>query len=321
MQKIKEPILMTGAGGFVGANLLKRLIKKKLRVNILINKKTNLWRIQDDLNKVNSHFVDITNKNQLLTLVKKIRPKTIFHLAAYGAYPFQNLTEKIQKVNLNTTINLLHACEKYGFDKFINTGSSSEYGFKEKKMSESDMLKPNSHYAVFKAAASLYCQYESISKNMPITTLRLFHVYGPFEEPSRLIPTLIKQLSNNIPPKLVSPYISRDLIYIDDVVDYFLLCCKTDKVDGEIINIGSGQNTNIKKIYSLVNYYLKCNKKPQWNSMQNRKWDQNVWVSNNNKANNIFNKRNNIKLEEGIFKFIKWYNKNKNIYDKIKKRK
>ena len=308
MKKINEPILLTGAAGFVGANLLKRLIKHKLKVNILINKKTNLWRIQNDLNKVNCHFVDITNKTQVQLLIKKIKPKTIFHLAAYGAYPFQNLTEQIQKVNLDATVNLLNACEKYGFEKFINTGSSSEYGFKTKKMSELDMLEPNSYYAIFKAASTLYCQYKSISKNLPISTLRLFHVYGPFEEPTRLIPTLIRQLSNNISPKLVSPKISRDLIYIDDVVDYFLLCCKSKKIDGEIINIGSGENTNIKKIYNTLNSYLKCNIKPKWNSMENRKWDQNIWVSNVKKLDNIFNKKKKIKLEEGIFKFINWCN-------------
>ena len=321
MNKIEEPILITGAGGFIGANLLRRLIKKKLKVNIFINKKTNLWRIKDLISDANVHYVDITNEKKLSILIKKIKPKTIFHLAAYGAYPFQNSINQIKKVNLDSTINLLNECQKYGFKKFINTGSSSEYGFKNKKMSEENLLVPNSHYAVFKASSTLYCQYEAQSKKLPIVTLRPFHVYGPYEEPSRLIPTLIRQLSNNISPKLVSPNISRDLIYIDDVVDYFMLSCTNKKIDGKILNLGSGQNTNIKKIYTTINSYFKINQAPKWNSMPDRKWDQNIWVANIDKTINLFGGKKNIDLKTGISKFIKWHKRNYKIYEKIKIRK
>ena len=320
MSYIREPILITGAAGFIGSNLLRRLIKKKFKVNVFINQKTNLWRIKDLLNDTNIYFVDLTNKKKLSLLIKQVKPKTIFHLSAYGAYPFQNFTDLIKKVNLDVTMNLLHSCEKYGFEKFINTGSSSEYGFKNKKMSEQDLLSPNSHYAVFKSASTMFCQYEAKSKLLPITTLRPFHVYGPYEEPSRLIPTLVKQLSNNISPKLVSPHISRDLIYIDDVIDYYLLSCKNDRVNGEIFNIGSGKSTNLRKIYTTINAFLNSSRKPQWNTMKNRKWDQNIWVADMKKTNNVFNKKNSIDLNTGIKKFIKWYNNNYKIYEKIRNR-
>jgi len=320
MKKIKEPILITGAGGFIGSNLLRRLIKEKYKVNIFINKKTNLWRIKDLLKSSKLHYINLLNTREVSILIKKIKPKTIFHLAAYGAYPFQNNINTIKKINLDVTVNLIQNCKKYGFKKFINTGSSSEYGFKNKKMSENNLLVPNSHYAVFKSAATLFCEYEAISNRLPITTLRPFHAYGPYEEPSRLIPTLINQLSNNIIPKLVSPNISRDMIYIDDVIDYYILSCNNNKVDGKIINIGSGKNTKIRKIYSTITKYLKSDIKPKWNTMKNRKWDQNIWLADVKKCKAIFLKKDNIDVDTGIKRLIKWYIENKNIYEKINKR-
>jgi len=320
MKKIKEPILITGAGGFIGSNLLRKLIKEKYKVNIFINKKTNLWRIKDLLKSSKLYYVDLLNNREISNLIKKIKPKTIFHLAAYGAYPFQNDLNTIKKINLDVTINLVQNCKKFGFHKFINTGSSSEYGFKNKKMAENNILTPNSHYAVFKSAATLFCKYEAISNNLPITTLRPFHVYGPYEEPSRLIPTLINQLSNNIIPKLVSPQISRDMIYIDDIIDYYLLSCNNDKVNGEIINIGLGKKTNIKKIYFIIKKYLNSDIKPKWNTMADRKWDQRIWLADTRKCNKIFSKKKNIEIDKGIKKFIKWYEENKKIYEKIDKR-
>ena len=185
-------------------------------------------------------------------------------------------------------------------------------------MSEESLLVPNSHYAVFKASATLYCQYEAKSKNLPIPTLRPFHVYGPYEEPSRLIPTLIRQFSNGISPKLVSPNISRDLIYIDDVIDYYILSCTNRKINGEILNLGSGKNTNLKKIYSTINLYLKTSIEPQWNSMASRKWDQNIWVANIDKTVTLFREKKNIDLKKGISKFIEWHKRNYKIYEKLK---
>ena len=90
-------------------------------------------------------------------------------------------------------------------------------------MKETDLLTPNSYYAVFKAASTLYCQYESIRKKLPIISIRPFHVYGPYEENTRLIPTLISKLLNNQSPPLVASNIARDMIYIDDVVDFYLM--------------------------------------------------------------------------------------------------
>ena len=219
IKNLKQPILITGATGFIGANLVRHFVSKKIKVNIILRKNSNKWRIKDIIDKTNSFNVDLKDEKKLQQIIKIIKPKTIFHLAAHGAYSYQNDFKSIKDTILDGTINLINACKKYNFNIFINTGSSSEYGFKKKKMSEKNILVPNSYYSVFKSSSTLYCQFESLKSDLPIITIRPFHVYGPYEEPTRLIPTLIRELIQNKKSKLVSPKISRDLIYIDDVIN------------------------------------------------------------------------------------------------------
>ena len=191
---MKHPILITGAAGFIGSNLARYFVKRGIKVNIIIKKSSNLYRLKDIINKLNVFYADISDQKKIKTIIKKIKPKTIFHLATHGAYSDQNNLHKIKNSILDGTFNLINECKKYKFKVFINSGSSSEYGFKNKAMSESDLLVPNSYYSVFKSSSTLYCQYESLKSNLNITTIRPFHIYGPYERNNRLIPTLIRNM-------------------------------------------------------------------------------------------------------------------------------
>lgn len=315
MSVIDQPILITGAAGFIGSNLLRKLIKKNYHVHVLLSKNSNLWRIKQLKKNSSFHFVDLEKEIEIEKIIKKIKPKTIFHLAAHGAYSYQKNKKKIKKVNFDATVSLIENCKIFGFTKFINTGSSSEYGFRNNKMAEKDMVSPNSDYAVYKSLSSIYCQYEAIINKLPIVTLRPFHVYGPFEDQNRLIPTLIRNLHNNLVPKLVSPNISRDLIYIDDVIDVYINSCNNNKINGEIINLASGRNIKLSKIFEVIKKEIKSDIKPTWNSMKNRDWDQEYWVADIQKFKKLYNNKKLISLDTGIMKFYSWYKKNYKYYN------
>ena len=264
---------------------------------------------KDIINKVIIHKVDLLEFKKITKIVQIMKPKTIFHLATYGAYSYQINRDKIKKNNLDAAINLLDACKSIKFHVFINTGTNSEYGFKNKPMKESDVIIPNSYYAVFKASFTNYCQFISISKKLPIITVRPFHVYGPYEENTRLIPTLIKCLLMNKSPDLVHSKISRDMIYINDVVDLFITIA-TKKIDfGEIYNMGSGKNYTIKEIFNKVQSLLNSRIKPKWNTMKNRDWDQKIWVSDMKKVRKKYNWKPKYSLNKGLNETIKWYRK------------
>lgn len=306
---MKHPILITGAAGFVGSNLTRYFVSRGIKVNIMIKRSSNTWRLNDIIKKTNVHYTDISDINNVKKIIKKIKPKTIFHLATHGGYSDQTDLVKIKKSILDATYNLINECKKYKFNIFINTGSSSEYGFKNKAMKESDILVPNSYYSVFKSSSSLYCQYESLKSNIQIVTIRPFHVYGPYERSNRLIPSLIRNMLNDKKVKLVSPKVSRDMIYISDVVNFYIMLANKKNLKGEIFNLGSGKKTTIKEIYNFLKKITNYKVKNYWGSMKNRYWDQSIWYSNNSYVKTKLNWKPKVGLEKGLLNTVNWYKK------------
>ena len=306
---MKYPILITGAAGFVGSNLTRYFVSRGIKVNIMIKRSSNTWRLNDIIKKTNVHYADISDINNVKKIIKKIKPKTIYHLATHGGYSDQTDLVKIKKSILDATYNLINECKKYKFNIFINTGSSSEYGFKNKAMKESDILVPNSYYSVFKSSSSLYCQYESLKSNIQIVTIRPFHVYGPYERSNRLIPSLIRNMLNDKKVKLVSPKVSRDMIYISDVVNFYIMIANKKNLKEEIFNLGSGKKTTIKEIYNLLKKITNYKVKNYWGSMKNRYWDQSIWYSNNSYVKTKLNWKPEVSLKKGLVNTVNWYKK------------
>ena len=200
---------------------------------------------------------------------------------------------------------MVNACKKVGFNIFINTGSNSEYGFKNKPMKESDLLVPNSHYSVFKSAATLFCQYEALSEELPIVTLRPFHVYGPYEEQTRFIPALISNLliHNQCPP-LVAPETARDMVYIDDAIDlYLLIASKSGNISGEIFNVGTDTPVTVNDLAEEVCKLFNVEKKTI--HFEERKEVKHAF-SDHSKLRKYFGYQIRNSLSEGLDKMSKW---------------
>ena len=130
--------LVTGGTGFIGANLVHRLVSENKEVFVLSEENSDTWRLQSILSSCVVHKTSLTQFEKIKVLIKSIKPDVIFHLAAYGGLPNQKDQKEIFDVNFSGTVNLLNACKAAGFDCFINTGSSSEYGIKNYAMNEDD---------------------------------------------------------------------------------------------------------------------------------------------------------------------------------------
>ena len=118
-------VLVTGATGFVGSNLVRTLVSKEHEVHIILRETSDKWRIKGVIEKVNLHHCDLKNKEKVRKVISEIAPQMVFHLAVYGGLPHQQDQFQIIETNLSSTVNLLDACTRTGFDCFINTGSSS----------------------------------------------------------------------------------------------------------------------------------------------------------------------------------------------------
>lgn len=309
IKKIKKPILITGSTGFIGSNILRKFALNNIRTNILIRRNSDTWRINDILKRTNVYKVDLRDRKNLSKIIEKIKPKTIFHLSTYGAYSHQDNKNLIKENILDATINLLDECMKYKFNIFINTGSNSEYGFQNIKMKENIKPNPNSFYSVFKLASSQYCTFIAKRNKLNIINVRPFHIYGDFEDSSRLIPTLIRNMIKKEKIYLVDPKIKRDCLYIEDCVDAFLKLAINKHSSGDVYNLGSGSQKSIEQIFRTVSKELNYNISPKWSSMENRLWDQEKWLSDITKIKNNINWRPKTELKLGIKKTVKWYKK------------
>ncbi len=155
---MSKRVILTGGTGFVGANLCRRLLREGHEVHLLVRPGYRPWRIEAVRSDLRLHKIHLSDKETLTREVVEIRPDWIFHLAAYGAYSSQTDLQRMVETNVTGTMNLVEACLATGFEGFVHTGSSSEYGFKNHAPSETELPEPNSHYAVTKASATLFCR-------------------------------------------------------------------------------------------------------------------------------------------------------------------
>jgi nucleoside-diphosphate-sugar epimerase len=273
-------VVVTGATGFVGANLARRLLVDGHAVHVLVRPGYTGWRLADIQSDVRLHVVGLDDRAGIERAVAEIKPEWIFHLAVHGAYSSQTDVHRIFQTNVLGTVNLVEACLLTGFGAFVNTGSSSEYGFKDHPPSEQEWLEPNSHYSVTKVATTQYCRFTAQSRKLHMPTLRLYSVFGPYEEPTRLLPTvMVRALEGELPP-LVNPRIARDFVYVDDVVEAYLLAATTHQREpGAVYNV----QTTLEDVVACVQRVAGVTATPSWGSMPDRKWDTTSWVADNRK--------------------------------------
>ncbi len=308
--------LITGATGFIGACLTRELVRQKKHVSVIVRDKRLNWRLHDIASKLDIYECDLLSKS-LNIVIAKIKPAYIFHLASYGSLPSENIISQMVDVNIRGTINLINATKKHGFKLFINTGSSSEYGIKSRKMKESDIIAPVNDYGVTKGAATLFCQKEAIRNNLPIITFRLFSPYGYFEDKSRLIPSVIISAFENKSIELSFPNNVRDFIFIEDVVDAYIKATKSKNNPGEIFNIGTGKQHKISEVVNLVLKITNSNSKIVWGKVkkQTRQIEPIRWEANISKAKIILNWKPEYGLKNGLFKTVEWFKAQGNLYD------
>ena len=307
--------LITGATGFVGANLARRLVREGHQVHVLVRPSHNPWRIEAIRSDLRFHQADLEDEAAVLHAVGEAEPERVFHLAAHGAYSWQDDVSRTVQTNVVGTVNLLRACACVGFDSFVNTGSSSEYGFTTSPPSERDAPAPNSVYAVAKASATLFCRYFAEAHQARIPTLRLYSVYGPYEDPGRLIPALIVRGIQGELPRFVEPDVARDFVYVDDVVDAFLLAASRPLPEpGAVFNVGTGTQTTLRDAVDVARRVMGVSAEPEWGSMPNRQWDATVWVADSRRIREELGWQPQHSFEQGFCKSVDWYRENPEVH-------
>jgi UDP-glucose 4-epimerase len=300
--------IITGATGFVGANLARHLLDAGCQVHLLVRPQYASWRIEDIRTDVQIHVLDLLDTASLECVLKDVRPDWIFHLAVYGAYSAQRELPQMIATNISATANLLHVCLDIGFEAFINTGSSSEYGLKESAPAEDEYIDPNSYYACTKATVTHLCRHLARERGAHITTLRLYSAYGPYEDPQRLLPKLaLCGMRRRLPP-LVAPATARDFVYVEDVCRAYMLAVTQPQTEhGAIYNVGTGVQTTLEEAVRQVREICQIAELPQWGSMANRQWDAQTWVADNSKIKSVLGWEPECDFAEGFHRTMAWF--------------
>ncbi len=300
--------LVTGAYGFVGANLVRRLLRDGHEVHALGRPGSDPWRLHDVSATVGE--ADLLDEGAVHALMDHASPEWLFHLAAHGAYSWQTDVRAALEVNAVGTALLAEAASQAGVEAFVHAGSSSEYGVRSTPPAETDAPRPNSAYAVGKLAGTAYCRYVAERDGRRMTTLRLYSVYGPYEEPGRLVPTLVAHGLRGALPPLVDPRTARDFVYVDDVTDAFVTAAGTQVTPGAVFNIGSGRQTTLGEVVDVARDALGIEAEPDWGSYPARAWDTDAWVSDPRQAERELGWIARTRLAEGLRQTAGWMRAN-----------
>jgi len=219
-------------------------------------------------------------------------------------------------VNFFGTKNLIDACNVLDYDCFVNTGSSSEYGIKNSPMNEDDVCVPVNMYGVTKNMATKYCQMIAKTHDKPIIGFRIFSPYGSFDHKDRLMSYVIVNALQDKDIILNNPYGVRDYIFIDDVVDLYLLAIRKARENkGEIFNIGSGKQQHIQNVAEKVINLCNSKSKIVIGEYKPRAYDNKIWVADMNKTKQVFDWKPKYDIREGLKKTINWYKENLEKYE------
>jgi nucleoside-diphosphate-sugar epimerase/glycosyltransferase involved in cell wall biosynthesis len=306
IQSLKGPIIVTGASGFVGANLFKIIMKNRKDVFAVVQREKG-WRLAE-IDDEHVIAVDLTDSAASKNLINNISPQTVFDCVSYGAYSFELDPALIYQTNFQALVQFVDFLSKRPFAAYIHAGSSSEYGANSAAPKELDHCEPNSQYAVSKVASATYLRYMGKERNFPTINLRLYSVYGPLEDSSRLIPNLLRHVLDGKLPPFVDPNTSRDFVYVDDVCAAFIMAASKMQPDffGESFNIGSGIKTTISDLVEVSRFVFEITEEPQYGTMEARAWDLADWYSNPGKAKALLGWSPEYDLREGLMKSAHW---------------
>ncbi len=320
-------LLVTGGAGFIGSNFVRHILDKREDIKIMVldalTYAGNLDNFTPDvLGNDNFSFThgDIRDENVVKNLMKNTDKVIHFAAETHVDRSIDN-SDPFISTDIKGTQVLLEAIRKEPVERFIHVSTSEVYGSAESvPMDEEHPLKPQSPYAAAKAGADRLAYSYCLTYNLPIVIIRPFNNYGPNQFPEKLIPLFI---TNAIEDKFLPVYgtgkNTRDWIYVKDCAKAFekLLDVDMKTVKGEIVNFGSGKDTDVLTITDTIISELGKDKS-LIKFVEDRLGHVKRHISSTEKATRLLNWKNETDFKNGLISTIKWYKENEEWWRKIK---
>jgi len=296
-------ILVVGGTGFIGTNLVKKLLKLGSKVTTLSLKRKKNKLTHKNLKHI---FCDYTK----FSLLKKKINKPFEYVVNLGGYidhsKFFNKGRFVIDNHLLSTMNLLSLLKKEKLKRYLHIGTCDEYGSNTSPIKENYKEDPITSYAFAKLSSINLLVMLNKTENFPATALRLFLVYGPHQKDDRLIPQVINGCLKKKKFPVSKGNQLRDFCYVDDVINAIILSLIKKRALGEVFNVGSGKPVSVKFIINKISKIIKQGK-PQFNKIPFRKNESIKLYPSINKISKILGWKPKTNLNQGLVKTINYY--------------
>lgn len=246
-------VLLTGATGFIGSHVARLLVREGHETYAVLRNHHNVWRIEDIVHKLKVVSCDLSAGEALNAHLSLIKPDVCLHLAWY-AEPGKYLDGHENLSLVTASLSLVSQLARQNCARFVMTGSCFEYDTSVGYLSEKSPVKADSLYAASKLAVELVTEQLAKTTGMSVAWPRLFYQYGPFEDPRRLVPSVICSLLRGERARVSLGEQVRDFLHVDDVAEAIWAVATSD-LRGPV-NIGSGRPVTVRSIAERIGALL-----------------------------------------------------------------
>ena len=302
--------LVTGGAGFIGSNIVRRLVADQEKVRILDNFSTGKWENLTGLDQVEVIEGSLTDPAAVKQALDGVC--YVLHQAAIPSVP-RSVDDPLgsNEANITGTLNLLWAAKETGVERLVYAASSSAYGDTEVlPKAESMTANPLSPYAIGKYTGELYARVFATIYGLPTVSLRYFNIFGPYQDPASeyaaVIPKFIKLMLQGERPVIYGDgEQSRDFTYIENAVEANLLACRSPKVgQGEVINVACGEHYSLNQLVAALNEILDTAIEPLYTKP--RRGDVRHSQADISRARELLNYKVQIDFQEGLHRTIQF---------------
>ncbi len=309
-----EPVLVTGAGGFIASHLIERLVGLGARVRAFVryNSRNDPGLLAqlapETLQAVELFAGDLRDPAAVELAVRGTH--IVFHLGALIAIPYSYMHPyEVVETNVMGTLNILQAGRASGVERIVHTSTSEVYGTALRiPIDEDHPLQGQSPYSASKIGADKLAESYYRAFNLPVVTLRPFNTYGPRQSARAVIPTIISQALAKDVVHLGSLDTRRDFTYVSDTVDGFLKVAETPGVEGQTFNLGTGEEITIGElaslIFELIGQPVRIEQEAE--RLRPKKSEVLRLLSDNRKARQVLNWSPSVPIRDGLAQTIAW---------------
>ncbi len=302
----EKNLLIVGGSGFIGRHLVKAALNEKYLPTVL-----SLHHVESDrqINGVTYLVADISNYRELANILAGLSFRRVVNLGGYVNHSkYREGGKEVFDAHFIGVQNLVQCLDWGVLESFVQIGSSDEYGDAVSPQQENTREMPISAYSMGKVAAGQLLQMLNRTEGFPVVILRLFLVYGPEQNNQRFLPQIISGCLKG--ESFATSYGEqvRDFCYVDDVVRGIFLALSNSSINGEVINLASGQPVQIKSMLEQV-LDIVGNGSPRYGELPYRDGENMSLYADVTKAKSLLSWEPRINLYEGLKRTVSYYKK------------